>query len=301
MLRKMTANEQRMRIQIYGRRNVFDLDLQMFDSNSYGFVGDLVQCFYGHSHEALEVLAIEEGNLTIEVGKQQYETKPGDVVIINPYVDHTAWFKIEQKRAVYKVILFDTRLFIPASQCELGDRIMQIIDGDCRIDEFFDVNTPIAHEIHEIGDRLVVADKKQECLSNNCVLMAGAYQLLDILFSGQAHVPQSRASRRNQKFIQDVQLLVVERYQTEISTADAARIMGYNLTSFCHLFKQNFGTGFVSYLNEWRIYRAVTDYQKTPRSIADIAAAVGFTDPAYFWRVFKRQMGVTPREYFSGK
>jgi len=301
MLRKQSSEEQRKRIQIAARRNIFDIELKLYHSNSFGFVGDQFQCFYGHSHEALEVLAVEEGELTFEIGDRQYHTVPGDVVIVNPYESHTAWFPVKQNRAAYKIILFDTRFFIPVSQCELGDRIGKMIDGTVRLDEFFAADTPAAKEIHEIGDRLIPADKNQALLTNNCALMIGAYQLLDVLFAGHEHTPAPTASRRSQEFILAVQQLVAERYTTDISTADAAQAMGYNLTSFCHLFKQNFGTSFVSYLNEWRIYRAVTDYQEAPRPVAEIAAAVGFTDPGYFWRVFKRQMGVTPREYFSGK
>jgi two-component system response regulator YesN len=31
--------------------------------------------------------------------------------------------------------------------------------------------------------------------------------------------------------------------------------------------------------------------------VADVAAAVGFNDPSYFTRVFRRQEGVSPSEY----
>ena len=66
MLRKQSGEEQRKRIQIAARRNIFDIELKLYHSNSFGFVGDQFQCFYGHSHEALEVLAVEEGELTFE-------------------------------------------------------------------------------------------------------------------------------------------------------------------------------------------------------------------------------------------
>ena len=51
------------------------------------------------------------------------------------------------------------------------------------------------------------------------------------------------------------------------------------------------------YLNGYRIEKAQTLLKNTDRSITDVAIAVGVDDASYFARIFKKQMGVTPREY----
>lgn len=44
-----------------------------------------------------------------------------------------------------------------------------------------------------------------------------------------------------------------------------------------------------------RCYDALTDPYQAHRSIAEIAIAAGFVDPAHFSRVFRAQYGVPPR------
>ena len=51
------------------------------------------------------------------------------------------------------------------------------------------------------------------------------------------------------------------------------------------------------YLERLRIDRAREHLVMTGRPIAEIAAAVGFADPDWFARVFKRRTGVSPRGF----
>jgi transcriptional regulator GlxA family with amidase domain len=44
-----------------------------------------------------------------------------------------------------------------------------------------------------------------------------------------------------------------------------------------------------------RCYDALTDPYQAHRSIAEIAIAAGFVDPAHFSRVFRAHYGVPPR------
>jgi AraC-like DNA-binding protein len=48
-----------------------------------------------------------------------------------------------------------------------------------------------------------------------------------------------------------------------------------------------------------RLLGAAELLQSTDWPIADVAAAVGYADPAHFTRSFKRRFGLTPTEYRS--
>ena len=51
------------------------------------------------------------------------------------------------------------------------------------------------------------------------------------------------------------------------------------------------------FLMRYRIGEAAAMLRNTGLAIGEIAASVGFRDPLYFSRVFKRIKGVSPREY----
>lgn len=63
------------------------------------------------------------------------------------------------------------------------------------------------------------------------------------------------------------------------------------------MFVQYLGCGFVDYLNQVRIERACCYLDQKSLKNNEVAFKVGFRDEKYFSRVFKKIMGMTPREY----
>lgn len=78
------------------------------------------------------------------------------------------------------------------------------------------------------------------------------------------------------------------------SIANSLHVNGFYLS---HLFKEYTGRCFTDYLAEQRINLAVELIRTTDLSLAQIGEKVGYSDPNYFSRVFKKRKGVGPREY----
>ena len=57
----------------------------------------------------------------------------------------------------------------------------------------------------------------------------------------------------------------------------------------------------VDFVRHIRLLRAQKLINDTDQSLTQIAYSVGFSDPKYFSKVFKREMGVTPSEYRGKK
>ena len=72
-----------------------------------------------------------------------------------------------------------------------------------------------------------------------------------------------------------------------------------NITTsyFRSIFKSITGLSPVEYLNRVRILRALDLLQSTELPITEIALLVGFDDPNYFSRMFKRFLGYSPRHF----
>lgn len=63
------------------------------------------------------------------------------------------------------------------------------------------------------------------------------------------------------------------------------------------LFKEQSGTNFIDFLTECRIKNARRMLGNPTKSLKEITFEVGFHDPSYFSRVFKRSQGISPTEY----
>ncbi|MBS6236569.1 MAG: helix-turn-helix transcriptional regulator, partial [Clostridiales bacterium] len=79
--------------------------------------------------------------------------------------------------------------------------------------------------------------------------------------------------------------------------ASAAHEVNVTNVYLSRLFKQELGIGFNEYLMQVRIKRAQLLLQQGKLSLRQIAECCGFQDYTYFLKVFKKQSGVTPKEY----
>ena len=115
------------------------------------------------------------------------------------------------------------------------------------------------------------------------------------LRSGPATVP---GEYRGEDSRQGETLSYIERhYMEDIAVKDIAGYLGYSEAYFCKIFKQSFGHSFVSYLTDFRMQKAEELMRTSRLSIKEIGKAVGYSDPNYFTKAFRRVRGVSPSEF----
>ena len=78
---------------------------------------------------------------------------------------------------------------------------------------------------------------------------------------------------------------------------DLARHLGMSRTAYYNKMKSITGLSPVDFIKQMRIKKALKLMEDTSLSITDIAYKVGFSDPKYFSRCFKAEMGMTPTQY----
>lgn len=90
---------------------------------------------------------------------------------------------------------------------------------------------------------------------------------------------------------------VQQNYNKRIYSDAVARLCGLSPTYFSKAFHQRFGMGFQEFLLRYRIAKACSLLAGADASISDVSYAVGFREPSYFSRIFRRYVGVAPSEY----
>jgi two-component system response regulator YesN len=80
-----------------------------------------------------------------------------------------------------------------------------------------------------------------------------------------------------------------------------ASYVGISPNHLSTVFSQETGENFIEYLTRVRIERAKNLLSATSMKSADIAFETGFNDPHYFSFIFKKNTGLSPREYRNGK
>jgi AraC-like DNA-binding protein len=84
---------------------------------------------------------------------------------------------------------------------------------------------------------------------------------------------------------------------TELTLEKIGGELSYNRKYLSTAFKKEFRIGITEYLNTIRVQHACTMLEQGFTSMKDIAQLCGYRDPLYFSRIFKKYMGVSPREH----
>ena len=91
---------------------------------------------------------------------------------------------------------------------------------------------------------------------------------------------------------------VTEHIDTpDLKIDDIADAMGMSRSVLYTKIKQQLGMTPIDFVRHVRIMRACELLKNTDESLSSVAFAVGFSDPKYFSKVFKRETGIVPTEY----
>jgi AraC-like DNA-binding protein len=103
-----------------------------------------------------------------------------------------------------------------------------------------------------------------------------------------------------ERFNSDIGIAVAfmrRNYQEEISLPRLARLANLSESSFFRKFREEMKTSPMQWLLNLRIRKAMEFLIRSDMNIGEIAAATGFSDSLYFSRQFRRQVGVSPKNY----
>lgn len=106
------------------------------------------------------------------------------------------------------------------------------------------------------------------------------------------------ASQINDKVTAKILKYVTENMgNPDLKIDDIAEAMGMSRSVLYAKIKQSVSMTPIDFVRHIRIMRASELLQQTDDTLASISFEVGFSDPKYFSKVFKKEMGIVPSEY----
>ncbi|WP_163580543.1 response regulator [Gracilibacillus saliphilus] len=88
-----------------------------------------------------------------------------------------------------------------------------------------------------------------------------------------------------------------ENYHKSFSLEDVSKYTDLSTNYLSNLFHEETGETFSDYLTEIRIQKAKELLQQNEATLKEISFLVGYRDPNYFSRVFKKNVGRSPKQY----
>ena len=126
--------------------------------------------------------------------------------------------------------------------------------------------------------------------------IASLFNDILLLVDRQQH-EQKKVTGNVQKQIERAAAYFNENYNTKISIDDYAESLHISTNWFIHNFKQYAGMSPAQYILSLRMVNAQSLLERTTYNITEISEIVGYENPLYFSRVFKREIGKSPAQY----
>lgn len=116
--------------------------------------------------------------------------------------------------------------------------------------------------------------------------------LMDIKDSYDKHYVSLEADT-----IYRIKQYIMENSQQNISLETLSNKVGLSPIYISKMFKEKLGINYIDFLTDCRIEKAKKMLADPEKSIKEITIEVGYHEPNYFSKVFKKMCNVTPREY----
>ena len=96
-----------------------------------------------------------------------------------------------------------------------------------------------------------------------------------------------------------VKKYIEEHYMKEIRLSDLALVTHVTPSYLSTKFKKDTGVSFTEYLVRHRIHKAEELIKTENLSFKEVADAVGYNDYVQFSKIFKKYIGVSPKQYLK--
>lgn len=159
--------------------------------------------------------------------------------------------------------------------------------------------------INEIRDeyRTVIGDAYEKTgYANDVYLILNAVRLSDVsavlrrIIGGWHGIIRQFGQHSNQLVHQAV-LFIESNIGRKISLESVAEEISLSKSYMCTLFKRETGENMSAFINRLRVEKAMELLRNRDCKVKEIYDTVGFSDPQYFSRVFKKVTGISVMEY----
>ncbi|MFC4778023.1 helix-turn-helix domain-containing protein [Paenibacillus sp. GCM10023252] len=255
---------------------------------------------YYHSHHVGELLYIHQGKGKVIVGGRTYDMKAGMLFYFQPFQLHRVHADISADAPYVRTIIH----YVPSmveKHLQAAPLLQQFylhLWQDKLDVQGYDLGTTASYM--EALCRYY-SDRLQQASAAELEEVVGLFytQLVEIVrpFDSGAGTSMDTGISRVQRYSEVIMQWVEKHYREEFHLDLLAESMHLSKFYVSRIFRLETGSSITDYMMAYRLKEACLLLHSTSLSIERIGAEVGMKDTSYFIQMFKKHIGVTPRQY----
>lgn len=255
----------------------------------------------------LEISVCEQGRILCEYENGETEIVcPKSVLSVfsDTKVKLCAYRGEKQRHTTVGVIVeYDFIRYEDESECD-------VVELKKRMENSQIILVPHLNDASEIYDELLYRLKKiashnfSETVSGRINAIAGWYSLVAFLTEyiyGKLTSAQFKITPSELAYANKATKYIQSNYKDKITVADIASEIGLSEGYLHRIFRKVNGMGVTEFLNKHRVAVAIDLIDSKKLSLKEASYNVGFDDPLYMSRVFKKVTGQNARRFFEEK
>lgn len=247
-----------------------------------------------HTHDYYEFYFFLEGDVSIVIEERAYALKYGDMVLIPPHVRHHRVIhdaKLPYRRFVFWISEAYSRHLMEESP-SYGYLMQQVaVTKNYLFPNDIITFNAIQFQIFQLIEETKLERFGREARLTLCVNEL-ILQLNRIVYERE----HPRAVKEQQSLCQNVIFYIEEHLEEELSLEQLAELFYVSKYHIAHTFKEQMGLSVHQYILKKRM-QASREAILGGESIGQIYLKCGFKDYSSFYRAFKKEYGMAPREY----
>ena len=245
-----------------------------------------------HSHNYVEILYCKSSSdVEYLIGSDRYRLQKGDIVYIPPGISHRPIMPEKLTVPYERDVLWISTEFM--------DMVMNMYpDEDAGIRNLSLPIRTAGTRWEFLGDvfRNGVLEEERKRPGWETAVMGNT--LLILTYMKRMYMERSAGTMQAEKpeLLDRINGYIEQHYARHITIDELARQFFVSNSTVSHLFKQKMGVSLYRYITQRRLIAAkALITQKVP--MEEIAHMVGFVDYSTFYRAFKQEFGISPRQF----
>ncbi len=250
-----------------------------------------------HSHDFYEILFFISGNVTFSIESKNYIMLPGDILLISPLELHRPVLIQAEQQPYERIVLWVSKALLDAFISSSADDITTCFDTK-QPNHTNLIRLP-ARSQEFIRDFLekIIAEKEGSRFANQLLVSCYLGQVLVEVNRALLETPERFVQTDNSnQIIKNILNYINEHYGEHLSLDLLSSMFFTNKYHLSHEFNKTVGTSVYRYIIQKRLIMA-KQMLISGTSPTSVFRNCGFSDYANFYRAFKSEYGISPKEF----
>lgn len=251
-----------------------------------------------HIHDFSQLTVVTGGRGKIVVNGHEESIKEGEVYVINNFTPHTV--KSAEALEITNILFYieDLLKYVGTLKSCSGFQTMFILQASLNNETGLTSKLLFSYEDLAYTQKIITY-LLQEIKENEpgYEMMVQSYFLILITFISRAYEKKNLAEDYQTGKLYKAVAYMEENIKNNISLEVLSEITCLSERQFRRIFTDKYGVSPSQYFSYLRMRQACYLLKNTEMQIADVAMETGFLDQNYFSRQFKKQIGLTPKEF----